>query len=48
MEEKMKTHALQELVKKIFGDEKTKQEFEKDPDSVLAHWLGAIGGNSRC
>ncbi len=32
----MKSQALQELVKKIFGDEKTKQEFQKDPDSVLA------------
>jgi hypothetical protein len=38
MEEKMKTHALQELVKKIFGDEKTKQEFERNPDSVLARY----------
>lgn len=32
----MKTQALQNLVKKIFSDEKTKQDFEKDPDSVLA------------
>ena len=34
----MKSQALQELVKKIFGDEKTKQEFQKDPDSVLARY----------
>jgi septation ring formation regulator EzrA len=35
---KMKSQALQELVKKIFGDEKTKREFQKDPDSVLARY----------
>ena len=34
----MKSLALQELVKKIFGDEKTKHEFQKDPDSVLARY----------
>jgi len=34
----MKSQALQELVKKIFGDEKTKQQFLKDPDSVLAQF----------
>lgn len=34
----MKSQALQELVKKIFGDEKTKQEFQKDPDSVLTRF----------
>jgi hypothetical protein len=34
----MKSQALQELVKKIFGDEKTKQQFLKDPDGVLAHY----------
>ena len=34
----MKSQALQELVKKIFGDEKTKQEFQKDPDSFLARF----------
>ena len=34
----MKSQALQELVKKIFGDEKTKHEFQKDPDSVLARF----------
>lgn len=32
----MESKALQELVKKIFGDEKTKHQFLKDPDSVLA------------
>ena len=31
----MKSQALQELVKKIFSDEKTKRQFIKDPDSVL-------------
>ncbi len=31
----MKSQALQELVKKIFGDEKTKSEFMSNPDSVL-------------
>lgn len=34
----MKPQTLQELVKKIFGDEKTKREFQKDPDSVLARY----------
>jgi hypothetical protein len=34
----MKSQGLQELVKKIFGDEKTKQEFQKDPDSFLARY----------
>ena len=34
----MKSQGLQELVKKIFGDEKTKHEFQKDPDSVLAQY----------
>ena len=32
----MKSQALQELVKKIFRDEKTKSQFLKDPESVLA------------
>lgn len=32
----MKSQSLQELVKKIFGDEKTKHQFLKDPDSVLS------------
>jgi hypothetical protein len=34
----MESQALQELIKKIFGDEKTKHEFQKDPDSVLAQF----------
>ena len=32
----MKSQALQDLVKKIFGDEKTKAQFLKDPETVLA------------
>ena len=34
----MKSQALQELVKKIFSDEKTRQQFESNPDSVLAQF----------
>lgn len=34
----MKPQSLQELVKKIFGDEKTKAQFLKDPDSVLVRF----------
>jgi hypothetical protein len=34
----MKSQVLQELVKNIFGDEKTRKEFQKDPDSVLARF----------
>jgi hypothetical protein len=34
----MKSQALQELVKKIFGDEKTKAQFLKDPDSILTQF----------
>ena len=34
----MKSQALQELVKKIFGNEKTRLQFESDPDSVLAQF----------
>ncbi len=34
----MKSQALQELVKKIFGDEETKHKFLKDPASVLAQF----------
>ncbi len=30
--------ALQELVRKIFGDEKTKAQFMADPDSILARF----------
>ena len=32
----MKSQSLQELVKKIFGDEKTKSQFMANPDSVLS------------
>ena len=34
----MKSQALQELVKKIFGDEKTRLQFMSNPDSVLAQF----------
>ncbi len=34
----MKSLALQNLVKAIFGDEKTKAQFMSDPDSVLARY----------
>ena len=34
----MKSQALQELVKKIFSDEKTKSQFMSNPDSVLAQF----------
>jgi hypothetical protein len=34
----MKSQALQELVKKIFSDEKTKAEFMSNPDSVLSRF----------
>ena len=34
----MKSQALQELVKKIFGDEKTRLQFESNPDSFLAQY----------
>jgi len=34
----MKSQALQELVKKIFGDEKTRLQFTSNPDSVLAQF----------
>ena len=34
----MKSQSLQELVKKIFGDEKTKHQFLKDPDSVISRF----------
>ncbi len=34
----MKSPALQELVSKIFGDEKTKAQFLSNPDSVLAKY----------
>jgi hypothetical protein len=34
----MKSQALQELVKKIFSDEKTKLQFMSNPDSVLSQF----------
>ena len=34
----MKSQALQQFVKKVFGDEKTKLEFESNPDKVLARF----------
>ena len=34
----MKSKALQELIKKVFSDEKTKHQFLKDPGSVLAQF----------
>jgi thiamine biosynthesis lipoprotein ApbE len=34
----MKSKALQELVKKIFSDEKTKSQFMSNPESVLAQF----------
>lgn len=34
----MKSQALQELVNKIFNDEKTRQQFESNPDSVFAQF----------
>jgi hypothetical protein len=34
----MKSKALQELVKKIFSDEKTKQQFMSNPESVLSQF----------
>lgn len=34
----MKSQVLQELVKKIFGDEKIRLQFEADPDSVLSQY----------
>jgi hypothetical protein len=34
----MKSQALQELVKKIFSDEKTKQQFISNPEGVLSQF----------
>ena len=34
----MKSQALQELVKRIFSDEKVKLQFMSDPDSVLSQF----------
>jgi len=34
----MQSKALQELVKKVFGDEKTRFEFTSDPNSVMSRF----------
>lgn len=34
----MNSQTLTELVKKIFGDEQTRQKFLSDPDSVLSQF----------
>ena len=34
----METKALQELVKKVFSDQKTRVEFENDPEKVIARF----------
>ncbi|RJQ39693.1 MAG: hypothetical protein C4555_02795 [Dehalococcoidia bacterium] len=34
----MRSQALQSLVKKIFGDEKTRLEFESNPEGVLSQF----------
>lgn len=34
----MKSQSLQELVKKIFADEETRSEFQKNPESVLSRF----------
>jgi hypothetical protein len=34
----METKRLQELVKKVFSDQKTRVEFEKDPEKVIARF----------
>jgi len=34
----MKSQALHELVKKIFSDERTRSQFESNPDSVLSQF----------
>lgn len=34
----MKSQTLQELVKKIYSDEKTQQEFQNNPESVLSRF----------
>ena len=35
---KMKSQALQELVKTIFHDEKTREEFKSNPNSVMSRF----------
>ena len=34
----MKSQALQDLIGKIFNDEKTRQQFESNPDSFLSRF----------
>lgn len=34
----MKSQALQQFVKKIFSDEKTRMEFESNPDKVFSQF----------
>ena len=34
----MKSQSLQELMKKIFSDEKTKQQFISNPESVISQY----------
>jgi hypothetical protein len=34
----MKSEALQELVKKIFSEENTKQEFISNPESIISRY----------
>lgn len=34
----MKSHTLQNLIQKIFSDEKTKRQFISDPDSVISQF----------
>jgi hypothetical protein len=34
----MKSQSMQDLVKKIFSDEKTKAQFVSDPESVLSEY----------
>ena len=34
----MKSRALQEMIKKVFSDEKTKLQFKSDPESVIAQF----------
>jgi hypothetical protein len=34
----MKTNALQELVNKVFSDQRTRIEFENDPEKVIARF----------
>jgi thiamine biosynthesis lipoprotein ApbE len=34
----MKSQALQNLIQKIFSDEKTKQQFISDPESVISRY----------